>query len=473
MTTATRTKRLCAALMTLGLLADAPIAVAQLPPAIQADRLMVQADRQVRDGNYDAAIATLDRSRALREEHDLEVPNAFWFKRADVLLKAERYSDAAESATRYLEVAGEQAAQGAAARDLLDTVRRRMSAIAREADDLLAQADRQVQDGQYDAAIKALDGSFALRQEHDLEVPAALWFQRAEALLGAEQYAEAARSATRYLEVAGQNGDRYMDALELLDRAENEHIASIQVPEMVVIPAGSFRMGCMLDLEDCYDHDYPLHTVLPVHAVTISQPFALSKREVTFAQWGACVAAGGCGGYRPDDEGWGRGDRPVINVSWWDAQSYVSWLSRETGQAYRLPTESEWEYAARAGSATKFSWGNDIGSNRANCSGSLCGDSFQYTAPVGSFSANAFGLHDMHGNVWEWVEDCWNGSYAGAPSDGSVWRGGDCSHRVLRGGSWFNGRSKYLRSAFRIRDSSGSRGMVSLYGFRVARTLTP
>ena len=126
----------------------------------------------------------------------------------------------------------------------------------------------------------------------------------------------------------------------------------------------------------------------------------------------------------------------MINVSWEDAQSYVTWLSRETGESYRLPSESEWEYAARAGTATKYSWGNEIGVNRANCDG--CGSRWdnQRTAPVGSFAPNGFGLYDMHGNVWEWVEDCWNGSYAGAPSDGGAWRSGDCAKRVLRGGSW-------------------------------------
>ena len=200
-------------------------------------------------------------------------------------------------------------------------------------------------------------------------------------------------------------------------------------PDMVVIPAGRFRMGCVSGL-DCRDREKP------VHEVTIPHAFALSTHEVTFAQWDACVEGGGCGGHRPEDEGWGRGDLPVINVSWEDAQSYVTWLSRETGESYRLPSESEWEYAARAGTATKYSWGNEIGVNRANCDG--CGSRWdnQRTAPVGSFAPNGFGLYDMHGNVWEWVEDCWNGSYAGAPSDGGAWESGNCAERVLRGGSW-------------------------------------
>ena len=188
---------------------------------------------------------------------------------------------------------------------------------------------------------------------------------------------------------------------------------------------------------------------------TIGRAFAVGVYEVTFGEWDACVSGGGCGGYRPEDEGWGRGRRPVINVSWEDAKAYVGWLSRKTGEEYRLLSESEWEYVARAGTSTDYWWGDGIGRNRANCDG--CGsrwDNWQ-TAPVGSFSANGFGLYDVHGNVWEWVEDCWKGN---------------CGRRVLRGGSW-NYIPSYLRSAYRYRNSSGYRNFN--FGFRVARTLTP
>ncbi len=150
--------------------------------------------------------------------------------------------------------------------------------------------------------------------------------------------------------------------------------------------------------------------------------------------------------------------------------SHVRWLSEQTGGEYRLLSESEWEYAARAGSSTAYSWGNEIGSGRANCVG--CGSEWDnlQTAPAGSFSGNAFGLHGMHGNVGEWVEDCWNGNYDGAPSNGTAWQSGDCSRRVLRGGSWGLTRG-YLRSANRGGYFSGTRnGRV---GFRVARTLPP
>ena len=233
-------------------------------------------------------------------------------------------------------------------------------------------------------------------------------------------------------------------------------------PEMVVIPAGSFRMGCVSGV-DCGIY------AKPVHWVTIAEAFAVGRYEVTFGEWDACVSAGGCG-RRADDGGWGRGNRPAINVSWADAREYVQWLSRQTGAEYRLLSESEWEYAARAGTSTAYSWGNEIGRNRANCDG--CGSRWddESTAPVGSFRPNAFGLYDMHGNVAEWVDDCWNDSYRGAPSDGSARRAGDCSRRVLRGGSWSSYLS-WLRSASRMRDSTEFRD--SYRGFRVARAVTP
>ena len=220
----------------------------------------------------------------------------------------------------------------------------------------------------------------------------------------------AGQAATQDLEP----GDTFSD--ELRDGSRG--------PEMVVIPAGSFEMGCTLGL-DCFDDQKP------AHQVTISEPLAISKFEITFEDYGRFADPNDV-----DDEGWGRGRRPVINVSWSDAKEYVSWLSSQAGQTYRLLTEAEWEYAARAGSTTQYSWGNDIGRNRANCGG--CGSPWDNskTAPVGFFGANAFGLYDMHGNVWEWAEECWHDSYWGAPSNGDAWLGGDCSQHVVRGGSW-------------------------------------
>ena len=234
-------------------------------------------------------------------------------------------------------------------------------------------------------------------------------------------------------------------------------------PEMVVVPAGSFRMGSHNSEEGRYDNEGP------VHRVTLSVPFAVGKYEVTFAEWDACVAAGGCrdSAY---DRGWGRGERPVINVNWNEAQAYVRWLSDQTGERYRLLSEAEWEYAARAGSETRYAWGDEIGRGRANCDG--CGSQWddELTAPVGSFPPNLYGLHDMQGNVWEWVEDCWNDTYLGAPTDGTVWQSGDCDYHAARGGSWFF-LPRNLRGASRAKVFHRQDGKD--LGFRVARTLTP
>lgn len=213
----------------------------------------------------------------------------------------------------------------------------------------------------------------------------------------------------------------------------------------------------------------------PVHEVPI-RAFWAGKYEVTFAEWDACEAAGGCK-TRPSDSGWGRGNRPVINVSWDDAKAYVQWLSGMTGKAYRLLTEAEWEYVARAGTSTEYSWGNTASHEYANygndkcCEGLATGrDQWVNTSPVGSFPANAWGLHDVHGNVWEWTEDCWHDSYRGAPTDGSAWTeagGGNCARRVLRGGSW-NNSPDLQRAAFRFRSSAS--GASNYQGFRLART---
>jgi formylglycine-generating enzyme required for sulfatase activity len=232
-------------------------------------------------------------------------------------------------------------------------------------------------------------------------------------------------------------------------------------PVMVPLPEGSFLMGSPKS-EAGRDDDEG-----PQHRVTIGRPFALGKHEVTFAEWDACVRASGCDGYRPDDAGWGRGKRPVIKVSWRDAQAYVAWLAKTTGKAYRLPSEAEWEYAARAGTTTRYSFGDELTEKHANFGGHM-----GKTTEVGAYPANPWGLHDMHGNVWEWVADVWHDSYQGAPADGSAWTDGEGTNssrnRVGRGGSW----SDYpgiLRSASRGRGGPviGSNDL----GFRVARTL--
>ena len=242
-----------------------------------------------------------------------------------------------------------------------------------------------------------------------------------------------------------------------------------ECPEMVVVPAGEYLMGSRIG-EGHNDER-------PRHRVGIGEAFAVGKYEVTFDEWEACVADGGCGGYRPGTAGWGRGRRPVVNVSWEDAKEFVRWLSERTGERYRLLSEAEWEYAARAGTRGPFHYGGTISTDEANYNGNYTygsgskGEYRRRTVRVESFGANGFGLHDVHGNVWEWVEDCWHDRYSGAPADGSAWvSGGDCRSRVLRGGSW-DYEPRFLRSAYRLRFTAGSRNDNS--GFRVARTLTP
>jgi formylglycine-generating enzyme required for sulfatase activity len=229
--------------------------------------------------------------------------------------------------------------------------------------------------------------------------------------------------------------------------------------KMVSIPAGSFQMGCVSG-KDCSSDEKP------VHRVSISA-FKMSETEVTFANWDACVNAGGCS-HKPKDRGWGRGNRPVINVSHNDiTQQFIPWLNKATGKLFSLPSEAQWEYAARAGSTTKYSWGNNISCSQArygNYSG-VCGND-RKTVTVKSYRANKFGLYDMHGNVWEWTQDCWNGSYSGAPSNGKAWQGGDCTRRVLRGGSWFDGPG-ILRSANRVVGTATDRD--SAVGFRLVQ----
>ncbi len=224
---------------------------------------------------------------------------------------------------------------------------------------------------------------------------------------------------------------------------------------MIVVPAGEFEMG-----------SNETHFEKPEHRVKIANPFAIGRYEVTFREWDLCVAAGACR-YRPDDHGWGRDNRPAIDVSWDDAKTYVAWLAQTTGQKYRLPSEAEWEYAARAGTTTAYWWGRDAGTGHANCDG-CGGKAARQTVPAGSFTPNAFGLFDTAGNAAEWVEDCWNDSYRGAPKDGSAWTTGQCRLRVLRGGS-FGNKANAIRSAARFRYDADVRYYAN--GFRVARDL--
>ncbi len=238
-------------------------------------------------------------------------------------------------------------------------------------------------------------------------------------------------------------------------------------PEMVVVPAGEFWMGSK-DGEGNGDER-------PRHKVTIAQPFAVGRFAVTFDEWDAARAAGGVS-HNPSAQVRRRGRRPVIDVDWDDAQAYVKWLSSKTGQPYRLLSEAEWEYCCRAGTETQFWWGDGISTAQANYDGNYTSkkgaeDEYsQKTLPVNSFRPNPWGLYQVHGNVWEWCQDCWNGNYHDAPADGSAWTAGEGKYRVLRGGSW-GGGPETLRPARRIVNSRNDR--FQDVGFRVARRISP
>jgi formylglycine-generating enzyme required for sulfatase activity len=230
-----------------------------------------------------------------------------------------------------------------------------------------------------------------------------------------------------------------------------------KAPEMVWIPAGTFRMG---DIQGG-----GFENEKPVHSVSVSR-FAMGRYEVTFAEYDKFAQA--TGREKPSDSGWGRGNRPVIDVSWHDATAYTEWLSQQTGEQYRLPTEAEWEYAARAGTETKYWWGNDIGENRANCYGNYCGDSFEYTALVGSFQPNRFGLYDTVGNVREWTCSEYENKYKGKEKQCLSKNHVSSVNLVARSGSWGT-IAMWVRAASRNRNSAEPTYRYSLLGFRVAR----
>gem|GEM_PF-425918 len=233
-------------------------------------------------------------------------------------------------------------------------------------------------------------------------------------------------------------------------------------PEMVVIPAGAFTMGSPDTEPGRGSNEGPQHRVKIPHAL------AVSRFDVTFDDWDACESVGGC--RYAADEGKGRGRHPAINVTWDDAETYAKWLSKMTGHTYRLLTEAEWEYAARGGTSSAYWWGNNLGSGNAACVG--CGSEWDNKgpAPVGSFKPNPFGLYDMTGNVWQWLEDCYHPTYNGAPTDGSAWiSGGDCTLRVNRGGSWIT-TGNTTRVAHRANYDETNRNFSR--GFRLVRELT-
>jgi formylglycine-generating enzyme required for sulfatase activity/class 3 adenylate cyclase len=224
--------------------------------------------------------------------------------------------------------------------------------------------------------------------------------------------------------------------------------ASVREPEMVALQGGSFSMGSNDDASE-----------RPIHRVTV-KPFAIGKYPVTVREWNACAAAKACGFTAA-----GKDDAAVTNASWNDAKQYVSWLADATKKAYRLPSEAEWEFAARGGTQTKYWWGDQMQPGMAGCKD--CGDAAaaEQPAKVGSFKPNPFGLYDMGGGVDQWMEDCWHKTYQGAPADGSPWLGGDCASHVIRSGSWKND-ARYVRPA--NRDSYDTNVRYPTHGFRVA-----
>ena len=237
-------------------------------------------------------------------------------------------------------------------------------------------------------------------------------------------------------------------------------------PAMVAIPSGRFLMGSSPDEPERYDDEGPQHGVI------IKTPFALGLSAVTFADYDLFCRNTSRG--LPHDGGWGRDSRPVIGVSWRDAQDYCVWLSQQTGQGYRLPSEAEWEYACRAGTITPFSFGGNINSKQVNYDGNhpyIGGKKGQYrqeTVPVESLPPNAWGLYEMHGNVWEWVQDAWYGNYNGAPTDGSAWGSSEAgADRVVRGGSWYDD-ARYCRSAYRLNLRPDNWNLYT--GFRCVRS---
>jgi formylglycine-generating enzyme required for sulfatase activity len=242
-------------------------------------------------------------------------------------------------------------------------------------------------------------------------------------------------------------------------------------PKMITIAGGKFIMGCIRP-KNCDSNEQP------AHQVTVP-PFNMSTTEVTFKQWDNCYDDKGCTTY-PNDEGWGRNQHPVINVSWDDAQQYVMWLNKKTGKHYRLPNEAEWEYAARANTQTFYAHGDCITNTQANFDARFIwnkehckatGTFANKTHEVGHLVNNAFGLYDMHGNVWEWTQDCFHKNYQGAPTRAIEWEDksstSTCKSHVLRGGSWHD-LPWDLRSAVRQQEYSASSNSTT--GFRIVST---
>ena len=399
----------------------------------------------------------------------------------------QRQAEAAKEAAAK-EAAAKEAAAKAAARKAAQaraaaaakTERARIAADKRATDQLAAQAAAREAAARELAARQAAEREAAAREAAVKEAIAKEAATREAAAKEAAAKEAAAKEAATREAAARDAAARHLASKQLPSRDIQVQLAAIRspardfftsrplpqfgtairdcadCPELVWLPQGEFLMG-----EGGGANGR--------HLVRIGYPLAVGRFEVTFAEWDACVSGGGCQ-RRPDDAGWGRGRQPVVNVSWADAQQYVAWLSRKTRKNYRLLTEAEWEYAARAGSHARFWWGNDSGQGEANCYG--CGSQWdaRRAAPAGSFAPNPFGLHDMHGNVSEWVEDCYHDRYQDAPNDGRAWTSACTTPvdiRMVRGGAWRDA-THATRSA--ARGSASARYYDNRIGFRIART---
>jgi formylglycine-generating enzyme required for sulfatase activity len=445
---------------------DAPKAPAASPKkaaptdaAVKRERQRVEAEQRRRAKAEARAQAAERESERLRVQEQARESAA----RAEAAKKAAAAKAAARSAARLAAqreaaareaaaldaVAKQVAAREAAARELAmrETAEREKAAretAAREA----AARERAAKE----IAAKEMAAKEAAVREAAARIAAAR--EAADRLIAVRQ--SSARETVPKMLTGVQAASREASILKSIPQFGTVFRDCVGCPEMVWLPLGDFVLG-----------DATLDAGRP--RVAIRYALAVGRFELSFSEWDACASAGGCR-RRPHDGGWGRGWQPVVNVSWMDAQQYVAWLSRRTNRRYRLLTEAEWEYAARAGTDARYWWGDQTGRGEANCAD--CGSKWdgRQAAPIGRFAPNPFGLYDMHGNVAEWVEDCYHDRLRDAPVDGRAWTGG-CNafaeSRVVRGGAWY-GSARSMRSSFRT--SAAVDHLDNGIGFRVART---
>ncbi len=414
-------------------------AQAPLPPEARAAVLAAEIDDALESRNEALALAKLKALDAIPAAR----PSGLYLTEAKLARRAEDYPRARVALDRYFNaVKPDDSSYGEATRE-----KARQDALV--ADEATAWTLAQVSNN-CAGYVKYLNGPTKLKKSADTVL------ERMDSI-GCAGAAGLPESVSKSL-VA-------LHGLQVTGHSAGQAIKDCrQCPEMVVVKGGSFTMGSADD--EMVGHPLAVGgrdpNEGPQHRVSIKS-FAAGKYEVTFDEWAACVTDGGCSRYSPADNSWGRGRHPVINVSWEDAQAYVRWLSAKAGKTYRLLSEAEWEYVARAGTTTPFWTGGSITASQANFNSQIA-----TTQPVGSYATNPFGLFDTAGNVWEWVEDCWNGSHDGAPRDGSARTTSGCSQRGLRGASWVDA-PLFLRSAMRVKAAPKMRFFN--IGFRVARTL--